>query len=870
MNRSTLAFLLAVFVAGAAYAQNDECIGALTIGTGTNPAPAASGNTFTMTGATLSAGWPNPPACIASTMISADVWFSFAPATTGVYRIDTEWPVGFAPGTLTDTTLEVFPDTLCVPGPSIACDDDSGVTSSFLSLLTVPLNAGSVYYVRVGDWGTFSGGTFYLNVTFLGLPPGNDDCGTSVTIAAGTNPAPAASGNTFSNAVATTSAGWATNCSGVNIAKDVWFDFTATMSGLHQIDTETPAGFAIGTITDTVLEIHNGACVVGPALACDDDAGTTGTGLLSICVVNLTAGSTYKVRVGAYSLATVTEGTFYINVSFIGPPLPNDDCGAGAVALSLGANPTPAAPGNTFNNLGTTTTAGYPAACATIMNDVWFSFTPAVSDTYVFDTNTPCGFTAGTMTNTTMALYDAAACTTPAAALACDADSGTGSLSLLQAALIAGNTYYLRVGPTTNVFQTFYVNVRQGAIATNNECASPITVTVGTNPAPAASCNYFTNDLATSSAGWPTATPTICATLVNDVWFSFTPAASGPYIIDTSTPCGFTPGTALNTTLIVYDSSCNSAVPGLACDADAGTLTLSSVNISLTGGSTYLIRVGTTAATGAGTFYLNIAPGTVGAPNDTCATAITVGTGTNPAPAASCNTFANDFATSDTLGYPAVCGTIVNDVWFVFTPPISGDYRFDTETPAGFATGTNTNSTLAIYPGCGVGPALACDADAGVTGTGLMSVVNVNGLVGGVPVYIRVGSTSATVAGTFYLNITRIFAVAFSSPFGPGSLQFDISAGPANGTYYLAISLNAGAFPNGWLYGVDIWIQEVLDELATGYPFVGPLNANGDSVFGPIAGIPAGLTIYAVGIGFAGAVVDFPVANTAPKTYTIP
>jgi hypothetical protein len=548
-------------------------------------------------------------------------------------------------------------------------------------------------------------------------PPVNDNCAASIVVGLGTNPAPAASGFTYTNDAATNPVGYPAVCGSIN--KDVWFNFTPATSGIYQIDNETPAGFAVGTNTNTTLAVYPAGCVAGAALGCDADSGVTGTGLMPLLLINLNAGSSYDIRVG--SVSTTLTGTFYLNVNYVGPASPNDEC-TGAIPLSMGTNPTPAASGNTFNNVGMTTSAGYPAICATILNDVWFSFTPATSGTYVFDTNTPCGFTAGTMLNTTIALYAAASCGTPGAALACDADSGFGSLSLLQAALTAGTTYHLRVGSTSTLPQSFYVNVRQGPLVTNDTCATPINVGLGINPAPAASCNFFTNDT----------------------------------------------------------------------------------------------------------------------------------------------------ATSDTLGYPAVCGTIANDVWFTFTPPVSGDYRIDTETPAGFAVGSNTNTTVAVYNSCAVGPAIVCDTDAGVTGTGLMSIVNANGLSAGVPIYIRVGSTSTTGTGTFYLSINRIFSIAFSSPFGPGSLQFDVVAGPPNGSYYLPITFNAGAFPNGWLYGVDIFLQEILDELATGYPFVGPLNANGDATFGPIGGVPSGLVFYSVGLGFPGPVIDYPTANTAPKTYTVP
>jgi hypothetical protein len=849
MKRFILSFFLVALATGSALAQ-DSCATATAIGEGT----VSSTNVGATTG-------PDPIAACGSG-VGLDVWYAYTPTCTGLATVSI-CPV--AGGTASfDTVLGAWSGT-CGSLVALTCNDD---TCALQSQIAFPVTSGTVCYISVAGYNAASG-TFTMNVS-CAPPPSNDECVSSVTVTTGVNPAPPSSGNFFNNSGATTSAGWATTCSGVAIVSDVWYNFTPSASGIYQVDTEIPAGYIAGSITDTILEVYGGSCVVGPAIACDDDAGVTGSGLLSLLYVNLTAATTYQIRVGAYTAASPTTGTFYLTLTFLGAPLANDDCGGGAIALAVGTNPSPAASGFTFNNIAATNTIGYPAACATIINDVWFSFTPGATDTYVFDTNTPCGFTAGTMTNTTIALYDAAACSSPAAALACDADSGTLSLSLLQAPLTGGNTYYLRVGATTNVFQTFYVNVRQGALATNDECAGALTVTVGINPAPSAPGNFYSNDLATNSAGWSALTGCASPVIANDVFFSFTPPATGPYVISTNNPCGWCAGTAANTTLAVYATPCAPAVAAIACDADSGTGSLSLVTVTLTGGTPYLIRVGTTAATGAGTFYLNVNPGTTAVPNDTCATALTVTTGINPAPSASCNTFTNDFATSDTSGLPAVCGAILNDVWFVFTPPISGDYRIDTETPAGYAVGTNTNSTLAVYGSCAVGPALLCDADSGVTGTGLMSIVTASNLTGGVPVYIRVGSTTAAIAGTFYLNVNRIFSVSYSSPFGPGSLQFDIVAGPPNGQYYLPITFNLGAFPYGWLYGVDITLQEILDELSTGYPFVGGLNANGDATFGPIGGVPSGLTFYSVALGFPGAVIDFPTASSAPKSYTTP
>jgi hypothetical protein len=64
--------------------------------------------------------------------------------------------------------------------------------------------------------------------------------------------------------------------------------------------------------------------------------------------------------------------------------------------------------------------------------------------------------------------------------------------------------------------------------------------------------------------------------------------------------------------------------------------------------------------------------------------------------------------------------------------------------------------------------------------------------------------------------------------------------------YFVAITLNQGSYPNGWLFGLDIPFTEVAYEIAWGSPFTGTFNANGASSFGPIQGVPSGMTIYAV------------------------
>lgn len=120
------------------------------------------------------------------------------------------------------------------------------------------------------------------------------------------------------------------------------------------------------------------------------------------------------------------------------------------------------------------------------------------------------------------------------------------------------------------------------------------------------------------------------------------------------------------------------------------------------------------------------------------------------------------------------------------------------------------------------------------------------------------------------LTITKLppFGVAYTSPFGAGSVQVNLCAGPPNGGFFLAVTLNAGTFPNGWLYGIDISYNEIVNELTTGYPFLGGLDAAGAAQIGPFNSLPSGLVLYSV--GFAGPAGPIPSIHSLPTGYAIP
>jgi len=130
--------------------------------------------------------------------------------------------------------------------------------------------------------------------------PANDNCANATNTGAGN------ANFEGSNAGATTDG--SASC-GSGSSRDVWWRYTPNTSGTAIIDTN-PSDF------DTVLSVHS-SCG-GTELACDDDGGT---GNRSLVQVQVSAGSTYRIRVAGYNGAT---GTIGLNIdSPIAPQLPS-------------------------------------------------------------------------------------------------------------------------------------------------------------------------------------------------------------------------------------------------------------------------------------------------------------------------------------------------------------------------------------------------------------------------------------------------------------------------------------------------------------------------------------------------------------------
>ena len=207
--------------------------------------------------------------CASSTC--PDVVYSFTPATTGTWAIDTN-------GSAIDTVLYVHSGAC--PGTQIACDDDGGSGSQ--SAVLVSLTAGTTYSIFVDSYSGLFGctnGSYTLHVNLS--VSGGDTCAAAPAISGGGTWA----GNTCSLASDTNGSCGSTG------ARDAVFAWTAPTSGTWNFDLYDSS-------YDTVLYMRSGSCT-GSEVDCDDDYwGTAGASYFS---AGVTAGTTYYIFVDGYS-----------------------------------------------------------------------------------------------------------------------------------------------------------------------------------------------------------------------------------------------------------------------------------------------------------------------------------------------------------------------------------------------------------------------------------------------------------------------------------------------------------------------------------------------------------------------------------------
>ncbi len=125
--------------------------------------------------------------------------------------------------------------------------------------------------------------------------------------------------------------------------------------------------------------------------------------------------------------------------------------------------------------------------------------------------------------------------------------------------------------------------------------------------------------------------------------------------------------------------------------------------------------------------------------------------------------------------------------------------------------------------------------------------------------------SAAVLDNLVFLNVPGC-TFAVTSPLGPGSLLVSTQNCTPGATYLTPVTLVPGAFPNGWCFGIDISVLDLVALAAAGPPFLGTLDGTGGYSFGPVGGLPTGLTFQIAHAHFTpGLTATFPA-----RSYTIP
>jgi hypothetical protein len=478
--------------------------------------------------------------------------------------------------------------------------------------------------------------------------------------------------------VGATAGGNNPGCGGTSNPLDIWFAYTATATGTGSFDL-------CGSNFNTRLAIYS-ACG-GTVLACNDDNGPLCTGTNASLRIPVTSGSTYYVQVSGNE---ATTGTGDLTIAVSAPPA-NNNCSA-ATAINEVSN-------LTFNT-SAATASGINPGCGGTANpyDIWYAYTATASGTGSFDL-------CGSSFNTRLAIYNACGGTL----LGCNDDDGpscSGTSSSLQIPVLSGTTYYVQVS---------------GNESSNGSGDLSISVTLGNNDF----CNQAlpigeVTDLAFTTVGATAGgvNPSCGGTTPIDIWFAYTASSTGTGSFDLC-------GSSYDTRLAVWDACSGNE---LACNDDSDVCGSGSyqsfLNLNVSSGTTYYVQVGGyNSNTGAGDLTISVSSPPI---NNDCANAI-------PLASASDLPFTTVAASASGIT-PSCGGTAPVDIWYAYTPTISGTANID-------LCGSGYDTRLAVWNACG-GTQLACNDDNGPACTGLLSSLQL-AVTGGTTYYVQVGGYDA-------------------------------------------------------------------------------------------------------------------------------
>lgn len=368
----SIAIVLCFYLTGFAQPANDECDGAIAVGSGSHA--------FSSIDATT--GLPyHPNGCTggAADSMYNDVWYLYTADFTGTAEFNTCGTANF------DTNIAAYmPGASCPPDSMdlIACSEDASGCDGFTSQLTFEVTEGESYLLRIGGWGSGSPGEEGEGSFFIGeydpmAGPINDECENATPVANGTY--------SFSTLGATTGLPYhPTDCVGGtadSMYNDIWYLYTASFTGTAEFSTCGTADFD----TNIAAYMPGATCPpeVSDLIACSED-GTGCEGFTSSITFEVEDGESYLLRIGGWGSGSPGEagdGNFFIGEFDPTPPPPNDDC-SNAIALDLGDMDSVVVE---FTTIGANTSPPYyeeTVACFDVpngetasFNDVWYTWT---------------------------------------------------------------------------------------------------------------------------------------------------------------------------------------------------------------------------------------------------------------------------------------------------------------------------------------------------------------------------------------------------------------------------------------------------------------------------------------------------------------
>ncbi|PYR60200.1 MAG: hypothetical protein DMF91_12820 [Acidobacteria bacterium] len=393
-------------------------------------------------------------------------------------------------------------------------------------------------------------------------------------------------------------------------------------------------------------------------------------------------GLTFTAQAGAQYYVQASAGIpfGYVIVSFgVTPPPANDNFASAIAVTTLPAT-------FAFETNGATTEPGEPApGCASIVNTVWYSYTPAATTPVTVSTS-------GSLFDTVVGVYTGAALAT-LTPIACNDTSGGTPQARASFTAQANTTYWIQVGSVANNPLGDSGPLSLAIVVTppvNDDLASAL-------PLPIGGSDTVDTTGATLEPTEPT-TVAGCGTASHTVWYRLSVATSFEVTVDTL-------GSSFDTIVTVYRGPSIKQIVPIACShnfAGTGRARLSFIAEPNAGtwpiGSEFWIQVGSAGgAAGSAVVTVNLGPA-----NDAFGLALPVSLPTS---------HLSDITLATTeAGEPNpscnAAGSLGKTVWYTFTPTAAATVHVSTVYSNFYTTviGVYTGNSLTALT------EIACDA----------------------------------------------------------------------------------------------------------------------------------------------------------------